>query len=244
MVDADTGVAPVVILGSGGHALVIWDVLESAGGYELLGFTDPFLPAGHLRHLGSVARPVLGDDAVLPALVSAHPDLQMIAGVGPEPDHVRGGMVETIEALGAARALTVCHSSAIISRSARIGRGSVVMAGAVINPGASIGNHCVVNTGATVDHECEVGDGVFIQPGVHVGGRVVLEDGVVVGIGAGIRDKVHVGRGAYIGGGAFVHRDVPDGAVVVGVPARVLRFRFGEPSVAAGARRVDPARGD
>lgn len=58
------------------------------------------------------------------------------------------------------------HPTAVVSPSARIGEGTVVMAGAIINAGAVIGKHCIINTGASVDHECVLGDYVHIAPRV------------------------------------------------------------------------------
>src|SRR5882762_5339164 len=212
---------PVIILGSGGHALVIWDILESLRQFNVIGFTDPLTPRGTVRTLGKERRPILGDDNVLDEYLAKEENLHVIAGMGPEPEHIRKTAIAKIASFGRERLLTVIHPSTSISASVRLGHGTVIMAGAVVNPNTSIGNHCVVNTGATVDHECEIQDNVFIQPGAHVAGRVVVEEDAIVGLGAGIREKVRIGRRAFVGGGAFVARDIAPGAVVVGVPARV-----------------------
>lgn len=215
---------PVLIFGAGGHALVVWDVLECSS-YRVIGFTDTGVPPGTLKYLGAVSRPVLGDDSVSDEHALADPNLKLFAGVGPDPVQARQVVISKIDSFGPERMLTAIHPRAVVSISTQIGLGTVVMAGAVINPGVVIGRHCVINTGATVDHECRIGDNVFVQPGAHLGGRVAVEGGAVVGIGASVRERVHIGCNAYVGGGAFVNRDVPDGFVVVGVPARFLRYR-------------------
>jgi acetyltransferase EpsM len=219
---------PAIILGAGGHAMVVWDTLECLARFDVLGFTDPFSPAGSQRQLGSLSRPVLGDDAILPEYVRRHPALQLFSGVGPEPCGARQRVVAALEACGPRHLGTAAHPRAVIAASVELGPGTVVMAGAVINPGTTVGAHGVINTGSTVDHDCRLGANIFIQPGAHVGGRVTIEEGAIIGIGASVRDTIRIGCYAYVGGGAFVHRDVPDHAVVVGVPARLLRYRSAE----------------
>lgn len=218
-------ILPVVILGAGGHAMVIWDLLECLERYQVLGFTDPSIKPGTPKVLGTSTVHILGDDKVLSHCLVKEAKLLLIAGVGPEPSHVRQAVIRTIESYGPERTFAAVHPHAAIAKSAKIGRGTVIMAGAVINPGAVIGVHCVINTGATIDHECHLANNVFVQPGVHLGGKVVIEEGAVIGIGASIRENVHVGRNAYVGGGAFVNRDAPDDAIVAGVPAKLLRYR-------------------
>ena len=78
------------------------------------------------------------------------------------------------------------HPQAIVSDSARIGAGTVVMAGAVVQAHANIGRHVIVNSGATVDHECVVGDYAHIAPGAHLCGGVEVGEGALVGVGVGI----------------------------------------------------------
>lgn len=81
---------------------------------------------------------------------------------------------------------TIVHDSAVVSKSAKIGEGTVIMAGAVVQANARIGKHCIINTGATVDHDCVIGDYAHIAPGAHLCGHVEIGEGTLVGVGVGI----------------------------------------------------------
>lgn len=117
------------------------------------------------------------------------------------------------------------HPSAIISPYALLGVGTVVMQGAIIQSCAKIGKHCIVNTGASVGHECLIADFVHIAPHSTLCGNVHVGEGSWIGAGSTVIPGVKIGRWAVVGAGAVVIKDVPDKAVVVGVPAKVLRIK-------------------
>ncbi len=121
---------------------------------------------------------------------------------------------------------TVVDASAIVDGAARaVGAGTYIGAGAVVQPLATVGAHCIINTGAIVEHECELGDNVHVAPGCVMGGCVRVGSDTLLGLGSRILPGVRVGRGCTVGAGATVTRDVPDGATVVGVPARAVAAR-------------------
>lgn len=84
----------------------------------------------------------------------------------------------------------------------------------------ALGGHGIVNTGATVDHDCVVGDYAHLAPGVHLAGSVRVGEGAFLGIGSVVSPGVRIGRWTTLGAGAVAIRDLADGAVAVGVPAR------------------------
>jgi len=103
-----------------------------------------------------------------------------------------------------------------------------------IPPGTRIGKGTRLNysgLGTVIHARAVIGARVEIGPGVVIGGRSkiyevpVIEDDVHIGVGAKVLGPVRVGRGAEIGANAVVLHDVPAGAVVVGIPARVLRIK-------------------
>lgn len=117
------------------------------------------------------------------------------------------------------------HAMAIISSFSEIGEGTVVMAGAILNAGSSVGRHCIVNTGAIIEHDCIIKDFVHISPNASLAGGVTAEIGSHIGIGASIIQGIKIGKWATIGAGTVVIKDVPDYAVVVGNPGKIIKFK-------------------
>ena len=104
------------------------------------------------------------------------------------------------------------------------GEGVQVITGAIIQVGVYIGDNTIINTGAIIDHDCIIGKHCHIAPGVTVSGGVTVGDSVHIGTGATVIQNIKIGRGATVGAGAVVVNDVPEDAVVVGVPAKVVSY--------------------
>ncbi|HLA56742.1 MAG TPA: acetyltransferase [Flavobacterium sp.] len=120
--------------------------------------------------------------------------------------------------------ITAIHPRAIISQGTQIGNGTVIMGGVIINPDSVIGEHCIINTGAIIEHDCKIADFVHISPGVSLAGNVSVGEGSHVGIGATIIQGVKIGKWVTIGAGAVILRDVPDYAVIVGNPGKIIKY--------------------
>jgi UDP-2-acetamido-3-amino-2,3-dideoxy-glucuronate N-acetyltransferase len=129
-----------------------------------------------------------------------------------------------------------------VREGAVLGRNCIVGRGAYIDTGVTLGDNCKVQNYALVYAPARLGHGVFIGPAVvltnDVYPRAVSADGgiksgddweaagVTIGDGAAVGARsvvvagVSIGAWALVGAGAVVTKDVPDHALVVGVPAR------------------------
>jgi len=208
-------VGKTVILGAGGHAKVVLEILRLVPGCEVVGLLDADPEKGGRLLLGA---PILGQDDMLGEL-RRQGVAQAIVAIGDNHRRreaflrARGQGFQLIQAV---------HPNAVISPSARLGGGTVAMAAAVVNAEAVIGENVILNTGSSVNHTCLVGDHANIAPGAHLAGEVCVAEGALIGLGASILPGVKVGEWAVVGAGAVVTDDVPPRRRVAGVPAREL----------------------
>ncbi len=118
---------------------------------------------------------------------------------------------------------TAIHPRAVVSPHVGIGAGSVIMAQTVVGPDAEIGMHCIINTSAVVEHDCILGDFVHVSPGAVVAGGTIVGEGTYIGAGASVIQGITIGRWVVIGAGTVILQDVPDHAVVVGNPGKIIK---------------------
>jgi sugar O-acyltransferase (sialic acid O-acetyltransferase NeuD family) len=117
------------------------------------------------------------------------------------------------------------HASAVTSPFCMMGVGNMILHGAVIQAQARLGNHVIMNTKAQIDHDCVIGDFVHLGPASVLCGAVTVGEGTFIGAGAIIVPGKKIGAWATIGAGSVVIQDVPDFAVAVGNPARIIRHQ-------------------
>ena len=119
--------------------------------------------------------------------------------------------------------IKIAHPSAVISIHSEIGNGSIIAPLVVINPLVKIGSHVLINYSSSIGHGSRIGNYSTISPGVRISGNVNLGDQVFIGNNASVNEGLTIGEGAIIGAGSVVTDDVPDLALVVGVPAKVKK---------------------
>lgn len=194
---------PFIILGTGGHAAVIRDLIECLG-HEVAGVLTPEFSAGsHWQGLH-----VLGNDDFLDQPSAA--DYVYALGVGLMPNQTR--LRSTLFAELMAKGLevpTLVHPSAVVARCVRLGQGVQILAGVVVQTQAVIGDNVLINTRASVDHHCHLGAHSHVAPGAVLCGGVRTGEGVFVGAGATVIQGVEIGSRAEVGAGATVLRSLP-----------------------------------
>lgn len=207
----------VLLIGAGGHAQVIADLMfraHEAGAAALpIGYLDDNQA---LRGEYLLGLPVLGS---IEELGTLRYDSVLIA-IG--DNQARRRLYDRLLAAGASFA-TARHPSAVIAPATTLGAGSVVCAGAILGTGAQVGPNVILNTRCTVDHHCHIGAHSHIAPGVTLGGAVQVSEGALVGIGATVMPQRRIGAWSTVGAGALVCTDLEQHTVAVGIPARALR---------------------
>ncbi len=198
----------ILILGNGGHAQVVADILIHADGVEPLGYVCNHDVNGD----ETVAGLPLMNESALPD--TAHDGLVIALGDNRLRQTVYERFVSQDEAL-----VSAIHPSAVIAPDVVIEPGCMICAGVVVNPGSRIRANTILNTGCTVDHHCDVGPHAHIAPGVNLAGNVNVNEGGFMGIGSCAIQGSTIGAWATVGAGGAVIEDVPPLTTVVGVPA-------------------------
>lgn len=196
------------LFGASGHCKVIIDLILETKAFRIESIVDH-----HPKFNTIFDIPVLDFKAV-----ESFEDKHFIVSIGDNKS--RKNVVEIIQSIY----LTAVHPTAIVSRFSTISEGSVVMAGAIINADSKIGKHCIINTGAIIEHDCVMEDYVHVSPNVSIAGNVTVGEGSHIGIGSVIIQGITIGKWVVVGAGAVIINDVPDYAVVVGIPGKIIKF--------------------
>lgn len=206
-----TDLPDLVVLGAGGHGRAVAELARLCG-HAVMGFLDANPPGPEVDGLPVWPESVL-EAGTLPAGAGG-----LALGIGDN-----AARAEAARRHAPFRQPVLVHPRAFVSPTAVLGAGVVILPGAVVHTGARLGAATIVNSGAVVDHHCSLGEAAHVAPGAVLCGGVRLGDRALVGAGAVVTPLREVGARAVVGAGAVVTTDVPDDAVVAGVPARARR---------------------
>lgn len=208
----------LVILGAGGHAAVLAELLLTAG-RQLVAVVSPE-PIKKGSPLAGLKQIVSDEELV----VFYKPEqIELVNGIGSIPDNnTRWKLFEYFTEQGYHFA-SVISPHAIVSSHLELGEGVQIMAGAIVQTQAKIGENSLINTGAIVEHDCIIGAHNHIAPGATLSGGVVTEGKVHIGTGASVIQGIHIAQEAIVGAGTTIARDVPAGQVLIPARSRVLR---------------------
>lgn len=210
----------IIIIGAGGHAKVIIDVIRQTNEYEIAGLIGTTNEVGQ----SILGVPVIGTNQTLPILYNQGITNAVIA-IG--NNHKRMALASDLHSWGFTL-VNVISPHACVSPFAHLADGIVISPGAVINADARIMENVIINTNASVDHDCLISAYSHICPGCSLAGGVKIGDGTLIGTGTSVIPGISIGVWSIIGAGSVVIRNLPDHIIAYGVPAFAWRRSTGE----------------
>lgn len=208
---------PLVMVGAGGHAAVLAELLLGQG-KTLLAVVAPD-PVKANSPLAGLAR-IVNDDALLAEYSPEQVDL--VNGIGSIPGSYTRCKIFRFYKDHGYFFPPVISSEAKLSKYAQLEECVQIMAGAIVQTSAKIEKNSIINTGAIIEHDCLIGAHNHIAPGAVLSGAVVTEPNVHVGTGAAIIQGVHIGENAVVGAGTTIAKNIPAGQVLIPARSRIL----------------------
>lgn len=199
----------IVILGNGGHAKSLVDIIESEKRYEIAGY----VVNENNSDMSNAKYPRLGGDVQLEEIFQGG-ITNAAVGVGYMGNSsLREKLWKQLKQIGFFLPV-ICDPSAVLAEDARIGEGSFIGKGSIVNANATVGKMCIINTGAIIEHDCEVEDFSHISVGSVLCGDVKVGAASFVGANATVIQGVRIGRNCTIGAGTTIRKNLRDNYMV------------------------------
>lgn len=117
----------------------------------------------------------------------------------------------------------IIHPSVLLNRTAKIGKGVVILPHTIVSCDVSIGDFTILDRVVQIGHDCSLGDFVHIAPAAVLSGNVKLESMVEIGTTAALKQNITISSESIVGMGAVVLNSVNEKGVYVGVPAQKIK---------------------
>ncbi len=206
---------PIYLLGSGGHASVLVDVIKARGE----NISAVFSPQADKSREVFTDITMFNDENIL--FDNNKEELLLVNGIGSLPGNDSREKLFCKFVERGYLFKQVISQYAIISPFATLGHGVQVMHGAIVQAGAVIGDNTIINTGAIIEHDCIIGKHNHIAPGVTISGQVITSDNVHIGTGAVVIQGLSIGDNAIIAAGAIITKCIENEKIVFGARANV-----------------------
>ncbi|MCK6615663.1 MAG: acetyltransferase [Ignavibacteriaceae bacterium] len=206
----------LVIIGGGGHAKVLINILKKSALFDIIGYVD-FRDSGTLLGVKYLGNDEKLSDINLQGIKNA------VLGVGQvSVSEIRFNIVQKVKKVGFTFP-SIISKNAIINEEVLIEEGSQVLDGVVINPGVRIGKFSIINTNSTIEHDCKIGSYCHISPSAVLSGGVEVGDFSMVGANAVVVQCKKIYSRCLIGAGSVVTKDITEEGVYIGNPSKVLK---------------------
>lgn len=208
-----------VIIGAGTYGEVYLSYLRDAG-VDIIGFLDD-----DSKYEKQIVHgvPVLGGTQLLGSLRKEYGVEAVYCPLG--NNKLRVYFLSLAKRLGY-EIPNFIHKSVIVSSGVTIGEGVYILLGTTIMPYTTIKDYVMISMGVHLAHHSVLENGVFLSTGCNFGASICAHRYAYCGISSTIMTGVNeLGEDCLIGAGAVVIHDVPDRAVMAGVPAKILKIK-------------------
>lgn len=205
----------IAIIGSQDLAQQIAHLINTDNSNQkVIGFYDDFIEKDTLVK----GLPILGKITSIEKDFSEHKFDELLIGIGYKHFGFRKKLFDDL--IPKIPFATFVHSSCIVDKTAKIGKGSVLYPASIIDQNVIIEDNVLVNLGCCISHDSIIGHHSYLSPRVAIAGKVNVGECCFIGINATIIDGISVVENTTIGAATNVVKNIEQNGVFVGNPAK------------------------